>query len=180
LTVRWRAFPLHPETPEEGQLLEDLFRTTPEKIADMMDGLHNAAEELGLPFATRKKTYNSRLAQELGLWAEDLGKGKTFHLAAFHAYFADGLNLAKKPVLLQLVRQVGLPEQDAEKIISGRAYEHHVDRDWEDSRRKAINAVPTLVMGQHKVVGAQSYQTMTELVTHYGVSKKNNTNRKNQ
>lgn len=137
-----------------------------------MDRLRSTAEELGLPFGARKKTYNSRLAQELGLWAEDLGKGEPFHLAAFRAYFADGLNLAKMPVLLQLARQVGLPEQEAEKIISSRAYQHQVDRDWADSRRKAINAVPTLVLGQHQVVGAQSYQAMTELVTHYGVRKK--------
>lgn len=137
-----------------------------------MDSLRSTAEALGLPFGARKKTYNSRLAQELGLWAEDLGKGEPFHLAAFQAYFADGLNLAKWPVLLQLARQVGLPEQEAEKIIDSRAYQHQVDRDWEDSRRKAINAVPTLVLGQHKVVGAQSYQVMTELVTHYGVSKR--------
>jgi hypothetical protein len=27
-------------------------------------------------------------------------------------------------------------------------------------------------MGEHKVVGAQSYQTMTELIAQYGVSKK--------
>lgn len=138
----------------------------------MMDGLRNTAEELSLPFGARKKTYNSRLAQELGLWAEDLGKGEAFHLTAFRAYFADGLNLAKMPVLLQLAGQVGLPEQEAEKIISSRAYRHQVDRDWAYSRRKAINAVPTLVIGQHKLVGAQSYQAMTEFISHYGINKK--------
>lgn len=138
----------------------------------MMARLRSTAEELGLPFGARTKTCNSRLAQELGLWAEDLGKGEPFHLAAFQAYFADGLNLAKMVVLLQLARQVGLPEQEAEKIISSRAYRHHVDRDWAESRRKAINAVPTLVLGQHKLVGAQSYQAMVELVSHYGVSRK--------
>ncbi len=138
----------------------------------MIDRLRGTAEELGLPFGARKKTYNTRLAQELGLWAEDLGKGEPFHVAAFQAYFADGLNLAKIPVLLQLAHQVGLPEQEAEKIISSRAYQHQVDRDWADSRRKAINAVPTLVMGEHKIVGVQSYQAMTELITHYGVSKR--------
>ncbi len=67
----------------------------------MIDHLRITAEELGLPFGPRNKTYNSRLAQELGLWAEDQGKGEPFHMAAFHAYFADGLNLAKMPVLLE-------------------------------------------------------------------------------
>jgi predicted DsbA family dithiol-disulfide isomerase len=44
-----------------------------------------------------------------------------------------------------------------------------VDRDWAESRFKSINAVPTFVMGRHRLVGVQSYQALTELVTHYGV-----------
>ena len=152
--------------------MEELFKTTPEKIAGMMSHLHATAKELGLPFGARTKTYNSRLAQELGLWAEDQGKGEAFHMAAFRAYFADGVNLAKMPVLLQLARSVGLPEKEAEKILINRVYKDQVDRDWADSRFKAINAVPTFVMGQHKLVGAQSYEALEELVSYYGVSKK--------
>lgn len=135
-----------------------------------MAHLQTTAQELGLPFGTRNKTYNSRLAQELGLWAEDQGKGETFHLAAFHAYFAEGLNLAKKEILLELARQANLPEKEAEGILINRNYKAKVNRDWADSRLKGITAVPTFVMGQHKVVGAQSYQTLTELVTFYGVT----------
>lgn len=150
--------------------MEELFRTTPEKIAGMMAHLSTTAKELGLPFGIRNKTYNSRLAQELGLWAEDQGKGEPFHLAAFHAYFAEGLNIAKMEILLELARKAGLPEKEAKEICLNRTYKAKVDRDWADSRLKAITAVPTFVMGQHKVVGAQSYQTLTELVTSYGVT----------
>ncbi len=172
MSVRWRTFPLHPETPEDGQLLEDLFRTTPEKIKGMVAHLKNMAEELGLPFGARSKTYNSRLAQELGLWAEDQGKGDLFHMAAFHAYFADGANLARKPVLLKLVRDVGLSEEQADQVISNRSYKDKVDKDWADSRFMGIDAVPTLIMGQHKLVGAQSYSALEELVSFYGVARK--------
>ena len=49
--------------------------------------LKRAAEELGLPLGERKKTYNSRRAQELGKWAETAGKGDEFHDAVFCAYF---------------------------------------------------------------------------------------------
>jgi predicted DsbA family dithiol-disulfide isomerase len=138
----------------------------------MIDQLRFKAAELGLPFGPRNKTYNSRLAQELGLWAEDQGKGEPFHMAAFHAYFADGLNLAKMPVLLKLARDAGLPEEEAEKILTDRTYRDKVDRDWADSRFKAINAVPTFVMGRHRLVGAESYENLVELVTHYGITKK--------
>ena len=136
----------------------------------MVDHLRNTAKELGLPFgSSRTKTYNSRLAQELGLWAEDQGKGEPFHMAAFQAYFADGVNLAKLPVLLDLARKVGLPEDEAKEILTNRSYSEKVDRDWQDSRFKSINAVPTFVMERHKLVGAQSYEALVELVTQNGV-----------
>ncbi len=133
----------------------------------MMAHLQATAKELGLPFGPRSTTYNSRLAQELGLWAEDQGTGEPFHMAAFHAYFADGLNIAKIPVLLELARKVGLSEKEAKNVLTQRSYKEKVDKDWADSRFKSINAVPTFVMGHHKLVGAQSYAALVDLITHY-------------
>ena len=166
--MRWRAFPLHPETPEEGRLLEDLFHASPEKIRSMVEHLSTTAESFGLPFGPRTKTYNSRLAQELGLWAEDRGCGKAFHQAAFKAYFVDGLNLAKHSVLLDLVREVELPEDEAEIVLAQRSYRSAVDRDWDESRLRGITAVPSFTMGQHKLVGSQPFESLAELVQLYG------------
>ena len=133
----------------------------------MVAHLKATADSLDLPFGPRSKTYNSRLAQELGLWAEDQGKGAPFHLAAFKAYFADGLNLAKQDVLLELVRELDLPEEAALEVMTGRTYADRVDKDWSDSRFMGITAVPTFIMGQHKLVGAQSYERLVELVSLY-------------
>ena len=91
--IRWTAFPLHPETPPEGRTLEDLFAGRPFNIDGMLAHMKNVAEGLGLPFGNREKTYNSRMAQELGKWAESLGRGDEFHHAIFRAYFAEGRNI---------------------------------------------------------------------------------------
>jgi predicted DsbA family dithiol-disulfide isomerase len=131
----------------------------------MIENLHLKAKELGLPFGPRTKTYNSRLAQELGLWAEKMGKGTPFHMAAFRAYFVDGLNLAKHPVLLELAKSVGLPVDEAEEVLTKRTYAAHVDKDWQDSRFLGVTAVPTFIMGRHKLVGAQSFENLSQLVT---------------
>jgi predicted DsbA family dithiol-disulfide isomerase len=163
--VVWRAFPLHPETPAEGRSLEDLFAGMPVKVADIIAGLKQKAEELGLPFGNRSRTYNSRLAQELGLWAEDQGCGHRFHLLAFHAYFADGRNLARREVLLDLARQAGLSPSQAEVVLKRRLFRKAVDADWERSRQLGITAVPTFVAGGQKVVGAQPYEVLEKLVS---------------
>lgn len=138
----------------------------------MVSRLKIAAEERGLPFGERTMTFNSRLAQELGLWAETKGQGEAFHIAAFRAYFVDGINLAKIPHLLQLAENCGLPRDEAEKVLLSRSFKDAVDRDWAESRFKNINAVPTFVMDRHKLVGAHNYESLVDMVTANGVGKR--------
>ena len=157
-------FPLHPETPAAGLSLEELFRSTPEKVAAMVADLRRIAESMGLPFGARTSTYNSRLAQELGIWAEDQGRGHQFHHAAFRAYFGDGRNLAREEVLVDLARKVGLSASAAEKILAERSYCHRVDQDWNQARELAITAVPTFLAGEHRLVGAAGYNALVGLV----------------
>ena len=134
--------------------------------------MKNTAEERGLPFGERTMTYNSRLAQELGLWAESMGKGDAFHLATFKAYFVDGINIAKIPHLVQLAEDVGLLPGEAEEVLTSRSFKESVDQDWGESRFKNITAVPTFVMNHHKLVGAQSFDNLVEMVIENGVKKR--------
>jgi len=133
----------------------------------MMQKLKTTADKLGLELGDRKKTYNSRLAQELGLWAETKGKGHAFHLAAFRAYFAAGKNIADKDVLLDLAESVGMPEAEAREVIDRRTFSDAVDQDWELSREKGVTAVPTFFMGLDRLVGAQPYEVLDKMVARH-------------
>ncbi len=172
IAIRRRAFPLHPDTPEEGLLIEQLFAKYPVDIKKMMSKLHKTAVDLGLPFGERKRTYNSRMSQELGLWAESKNKGDAFHNAVFKAYFADGKNIAKVPVLLDLAESAGLPREEAATVIATRAFKAAVDADWALAREKEITAVPTFVMKQDKLVGAQPYDMLEGLMAANGIKKR--------
>ena len=111
IQVQWTAFPLHPDTPQDGLTLQQLFAGRSVDIDRMMNHLKQVAHQLGLPLGERDKTYNSRLAQELAKWAESKGKGGKFHEAVFHAYFVDGKNIAKINELVLLAKSIGLSEQ---------------------------------------------------------------------
>jgi predicted DsbA family dithiol-disulfide isomerase len=156
-------------------LIEQLFANSPVDIEGMMRHLRQTAAELGLPFGERKKTYNSRLSQELGLWAESKNKGDVFHTAAFKAYFVDGKNIAKIPVLVDLAASVDLPTEEAAEVLATRAFKAAVDADWNLSREKVITAVPTFVMNQDKLVGAQPYEALGKLMAEHGVKKRKET-----
>ena len=172
--VRWIAFPLHPETPEEGFPLERLFAGRGVDLAGLMERLKRAASECGLPWGERTMTYNSRRAHELGKWAESEAKGDEYHMAVFQAYFARGLNIGNVSVLVQLAESLGLDGDRAEQVLSRGTFRGEVDRDWEYSRASGITAVPTFVAGKQAAVGAQPYQALEELVTAAG-AKRNDT-----
>jgi len=140
----------------------------PLDVDKMIARLREKASELGLPFGQRYRTFNSRLAQELGLWAEAKGKGEVFHKAAFHAYFAEGKNIAKIPVLLELAASVGLLEQEAQEILEKRVLKQAVDEDWRLSRVMGITAVPTFVIDNDRLVGAQPYKVLARFVEAHG------------
>ena len=172
--MKWRAFPLHPDTPEEGLSLEDLFRKKGMQVdvADVVAQLQATAARFGLPMGDRKQTFNSRLAQELGLLAESLGKGHEFHIEAFAAYFVRGDNLAKRPVLLSMAEAVGLDKAEAAEVLDQRSFSEAVDADWELSQAKGVTAVPTFFMGLDRLVGAQSHEILERMVVMYAGPKK--------
>jgi predicted DsbA family dithiol-disulfide isomerase len=161
LTVRWTAFPLHPEIPEEGMTLEQLFAGRPIDWNEVKARLKKAARDAGLPFAERSMTYNSRLAQELGKWAETRGSGETYHRAVFRAYFARGINIGKREELIALAKEAGLPADEAGAVLERRDFKEAVDRDWARSHQLGFRAVTTFILGPHTLVGAQPYEKLT-------------------
>ena len=137
-----------------------------------MARLKKVAGELGLPWGERKKSYNSRLAQELGKWAETQGKGDEYHDAVFRAYFVDGKNIAKPDVLMGLVKAVGLPGNEAGKALQMRTFKESVDSDWALVERMGISSVPTFVLDDQALVGAQSYEVLEQFLRENGIKRK--------
>ena len=159
-------FPLHPETPPDGRPLADLFGDRMDAFEAMSSRLRHLMEAEGLEYGRRTHTYNSRLAQELGKWAEDQPDGERIHLALYRAYFVDGINLADVDQLVAIAVSVGLDPVAAGSVLKNRAYRNAVDEDWQRAMRLGVTGVPTYMAGRFRVVGAQPYETLEQLVLH--------------
>ena len=144
-------------------------RDAPINIEQVRDHLTRVAAELGLPFGRREKTYNSRLAQELGKLAEKLGYGAQFHMAAFKSYFADGLNIGLESTLMQLGTSVGLSADQVRDALENRTFKAAVDEDWNRSHQMGVTAVPTFIMNGLSLVGAQPHEKLVQLMEAGGV-----------
>src|SRR6266567_1017517 len=68
----------------------------PEAMYQRMKGLMDAE---GLPYGRRTHTYSSRLAQELGKWADTQPGGAALHEKLYQAYFVEARNIGDPDLL---------------------------------------------------------------------------------
>ena len=167
-----RHFPLHPRTPEAGLTLEELFAGRNIDIPASQARMANLMAEEGLPYGPRTMTYNSRLAQELAAWAVSIPGGDGIHDALFRAYFVNNVNLADTANLIAIATELGLPQGEATKVLQERTRRNAVDEDWKRSRALGITGVPTFVVGNAGVVGAQSYEQLRAFVSSNGAQRR--------
>jgi len=162
--IEWVHFPLHPDTPAEGRSLADLFagRNVDRQAMHAQMKARMTAE--GLPYGERTMTYNSRLAQELGKWADTEPGGEAIHDALFRAYFVEARDISRPAVLLDIAERAGLSVDTARDVLEKRTFKDAVDADWALSREYGITGVPTFVAGRYGVVGAQPYEALEQLV----------------
>ena len=169
--MKWVHFPLHPETPQEGRALTDLFSgRSPEQIEAQQAQMRGLMEQEDLPYGKRTHTYNSRLAQEIGAWADTQKGGEVMHDALYKAYFVETKNIGDPDVLLEIVEANGLPVEDARKVLEERTFKDAVDEDWRKSRQYGVTGVPTFVAAGHGVVGAQPYETLEKFLESAGAT----------
>jgi len=158
-------FALHPETPPEGRALADLFAgRSAEQRKTMHAQMKARMDAEGLPYGERTMTYNSRLAQEIGKWADTQPGGDAIHDAFFRAYFVEARDISRPEVMLEIVQQAGLSVDAAREVLEKRTFKDAVDADWKLSRQYGVTGVPTFVVGGQGVVGAQPYEVLEQLV----------------
>jgi predicted DsbA family dithiol-disulfide isomerase len=163
--IEWVHFPLHPDTPAEGRSLADLFKGRNADPKAMHAAMKARMDAEGLPYGERTMTYNSRLAQELGKWADTQPGGEALHDALFRAYFVEARDISQPAVLLEIAGRVGLPVEAAREVLEQRTFKAAIDADWAASRQIGVTGVPTFVAGRYGVVGAQPYEVLEQLVT---------------
>lgn len=172
IDIKLVHFPLHPDTPVEGKSLEELFAGRGLDLEAMYARMKGLMDAEGLPYGRRTHTYNSRLAQELGKWADTQPGGDKLHDALYRAYFVDTKNIGDPEVLVALAESVGLSGAEARAVIAERRFKSEVDADWMKSRAYGVTGVPTFVAGGYGVVGAQPYEALAQLLDKAGVPKR--------
>ena len=163
LEVEWRPFEIHPETPKEGTDLNNL--PYPKEYLDMMKAnIKKLADDVGISLKLSDKLPNSRLALYLSEFARKNGKFNDFHKLVFDSYWKDGKDIGDQALLMGLAETVGLNRNDMLEYINSEEPKSELTKSLKELKQYGINGVPTFIIGDKIVVGAQSYDVFKKVI----------------
>ncbi|HYB92174.1 MAG TPA: DsbA family oxidoreductase [Candidatus Binataceae bacterium] len=165
IKLQWRGFQIHPEWPAEGIALDkvrsavdlDARRAAWPRIAAL-------AEAEGLEMKAPTLLANSRAALLLAEFANDQGCGEEFEARVYRAYFNDGANIGDPALLARIAAEAGLDPAAVAEMMKSPHYETRLKDNALEADRRGISGVPTFLIGEYPLVGAQPTPVMRLLL----------------
>lgn len=163
VTVRLRPYLLDPDAPPEGR---DLRHYLAQKYgaADLEPMFARVTEQgahvdLTFDFAKVERMPDSKLSHVL---LEAAGDALALPVAeALHkAYFEDGRDISADKVLLDAAVQGGMERRSARDALHACDAQTFIRADARKAARKGVRAVPTFVIGERMLTGAQPAEVL--------------------
>jgi len=163
-TLRFQPFELNPGMPPEGEDIgEHLARkygSSPAQQAQIRAAIAERGAAVGFAFHPdgRGRIVNTFNAHRLLHWAGQQGQAPQLALkrALLQAYHGHAERVDHDAVLLACVRQAGLDEARAARILTGDEFAAEVreaERQWQDA---GIQSVPAVILNRrHLISGGQ-------------------------
>ncbi|MCH8318548.1 MAG: DsbA family oxidoreductase [Bacteroidetes bacterium] len=160
--IEWKAFEIHPDTPKEGIAISDYFRNY------NMDAAKKHLERFGKDVGIKINNdtlANSHLSLMANEFAKKHNKQEEFYMAIFKAYFEDGQNIGNLKILLEIGESVGLGRQELKAYMESDEAEREIEASSKEAVKLGITGVPTFIIGDKMIVGAQSYKVLKKAIT---------------
>jgi predicted DsbA family dithiol-disulfide isomerase len=163
--VRHRGFQIHPEWPAEGMPAEQWRPEMPARTRQQMwERIGEMGRAAGIDMKPPRVLANSMLALQAGEFAADHGLADAFDERVFHAYFTEGTNIGNREVLLEIGSQAGLDRAELADALGSSKYAMRIKNNAQSASQKGINGVPTMIIGDWPLVGAQSEDVMRRVL----------------
>ncbi len=163
-TLHFQPFELNPNLPPGGQdITEHLtqkYDSTPEEQADARERIRRRGTEAGFEFHPegRSRVYNTFNVHRLLHWAgaEHPERQLPLKKALLVACHGQRQSMESHEVLMQAVRQAGLPEARAAAVLGSDAYADAVRERQAFYAARGIRSVPAIVINdRHLISGGQ-------------------------
>jgi predicted DsbA family dithiol-disulfide isomerase len=169
LTIRWRAFQLNPDMPQEGmdrQTYLDLKFGGRENAERVYGAVKQAGKEENLSFRIEaiQHTPNTLESHRLLSFAAEHGCQDALLERLFEAYFVNGRDIGNRAVLQELAVASGLDEAEVAGFLDSDEGLEAAAAEDQLARRHGIQGVPTYIFnGRYAVSGAQQPEVFFQM-----------------
>jgi len=163
--VHHRGFQIHPEWPAEGLPAEQWRPEMPARTRQQMwERIGEMGRAAGIEMKPPQILANSMLALQAAEFATDQGLAEAFEERVFHAYFTEGLNIGKREVLLDIGEKASLDRTVLAAALDSSKYAIRIKNNAQAASQRGISGVPTLIIGDWPLVGAQPEDVMRRVL----------------
>jgi 2-hydroxychromene-2-carboxylate isomerase len=108
------------------------------------------AREYGLPpFAWPEDwPWGGLAAMRAATWAQNLGAGREFALAAYRREFVEGRGIGEVEALVEIAEAVGLPAHELPGALAAPALKEQLRSATQAAWERGVRGVPTLAVGE--------------------------------
>ena len=168
--IKFHPFELNPTMDQAGQNLREhimeKYGISEQQSADNRARLVQAGEALGFAFnfSDDSRMQNTFKAHQLIHFAASLGAEEAMKLRLFKAYFTEGKNINDIDVLVEEATQVGIEPASAREVLMLEQYAQQVRQEENLWLQRGVQSVPTFVIGNQGVAGAQEPETLAAFI----------------
>ncbi|WP_419226618.1 DsbA family oxidoreductase [Alteromonas sp. OM2203] len=169
--IKFHPFELNPNMPEQGQNLREhimeKYGISEQQSADNRARLVEAGEVLGFAFnfTDDSRMQNTFKAHQLIHLAAKKGLEEEMKLSLFKAYFTDGKDVNDQKVLVEIADAIGLDGGEVKEVLQNGKYAQAVREEEAIWMQRGIQSVPTFVIGNQGIAGAQEPATLAAFIT---------------
>ena len=170
VTIQFHPFELNPNMPQEGQDVREhimeKYGLTPAQSDQNRKQLIDAGASVGFKFDyfDGMRMANTFNAHQVLHYAGENGKQEALKLRLFAAYFSERRNVNDIEVLVNEAVSVGLNEQEVSELLANQTYADVVREHENLWLQRGIQSVPTFVIGNSGVAGAQDPDTLAQFI----------------
>ncbi len=169
ITVDWRGFELHSETPAGGIPLSKLFPEVQPR--DKQEQMKEFAASFGIENMVLPEILpNTHRILAMAEYAREMDTLDAFRTLAMQARWEENRNLEDDGVLGDLAAASGLDPQKALAACDSADYLARVDSLGAVAKRMEVTGVPAFIIGETRVIGCQHYQVLADAVCQAGGS----------
>ncbi len=160
--VVFKSFELDPDCKTDYSVsihehLAEKYGISVEQAKEMNENVIRQAKEAGLDYnfdtLSPENTFD---AHRLAKFAEARGKGHEMTERLLKAYFIESKRIADHETLIRLAEEVGLSQEQTEKMLAGDEYGDEVRADEKEAAQIGVRGVPFFVINRkYAISGAQ-------------------------